>query len=98
MINAYHGDLDFQIPHLPVPLEWEALVDTAEPTGLAESSRLWKPGEAYKLRGHSFALFINRAPEPIPAEAAVEIEVPRECSGSKEDAMDGFHDVDAPSS
>ena len=67
MLNAYYGDLDFQFPHLPVHLEWEALVDTAEPTGLAEGGRLWKPGEAYKLRGHSFALFINPRGRPEPA-------------------------------
>ena len=34
MMNAYYGDLDFHFPHLPTPLVWEALVDTAEPTGL----------------------------------------------------------------
>ena len=67
MMNAYYGDLDFHFPQLPTPLTWEALVDTAEPTGLAPNElagggRLWHPGEAYKLRAHSFALFINRAP------------------------------------
>ena len=36
MMNAYHGDLDFHFPKLPTPLVWEALVDTAEPTGRAE--------------------------------------------------------------
>ena len=68
MMNAYHGDLDFCFPNLPTPLVWEALVDTAEPTGRAEPGRLWKPGEAYKLRAHSFALFINRAPNPAPMQ------------------------------
>jgi glycogen operon protein len=62
MMNAYHGDLDFHFPKLPTPLVWEALVDTAEPTGRAEPGRIGKPGEAYRLRAHSFALFINRAP------------------------------------
>jgi isoamylase len=62
MMNAYHGDLDFNFPKLPTPLLWEALVDTAEPTGRVESGRIWKPNEAYLLRAHSFALFINRAP------------------------------------
>jgi glycogen operon protein len=61
MINAYYGDLDFHFPHLPGPVAWEALVDTAEPTGLVADGRLWQPGEAYPLRPHSFALFINRA-------------------------------------
>jgi glycogen operon protein len=64
MMNAYHGDLDFHFPTLPTPLAWEALVDTAEPTGRVESGRIWEPGEAYPLRAHSFALFINRAPAP----------------------------------
>ena len=26
---------------------------------------MWQPGESYRLRGHSFALFINRAPAPL---------------------------------
>jgi len=99
ILNAYYGDLDFQFPHLPVPLEWEALVDTAEPTGLAEGGRLWKPGEAYKLRGHSFALFINRAPEPAPrAELAIDAASSPECSGPKELPGSGFDDPDAPAS
>jgi isoamylase len=63
MMNAYHGDLDFHFPRLATPMVWEGLVDTAEPSGFAEDGRLWQPGEAYRLRGHSFALFINRAPE-----------------------------------
>ncbi len=70
MMNAYYGDLDFHFPRLPTPLAWEALVDTAEPSGLAEPGRLWSPGEAYKLRRHSFALFINRAPPPAAVDDA----------------------------
>jgi glycogen operon protein len=62
MMNAYYGDLDFRFPTLPTPLVWQALVDTAEPSGLVDNGRLWQPGETYKLRAHSFALFINRAP------------------------------------
>ncbi|HEX3861908.1 MAG TPA: glycogen debranching protein GlgX [Stellaceae bacterium] len=61
MMNAYYGNLDFTFPQLPTPLVWEALVDTAEPTGLASNGRQWKPGETYRLQPHSFALFINRA-------------------------------------
>src|SRR5207237_10362938 len=66
MMNAYHGDLDFHFPRLGTPLLWEALVDTAEPTGLAKDGRLWQPGDAYPLRGHSFALFIKRSPADAP--------------------------------
>ena len=62
MMNAYYGDLDFHFPRLAEPMAWQALVDTAEPTGLADDARLWSPGETYRLRAHSFALFINRAP------------------------------------
>jgi len=81
MMNAYYDDLPFHFPDLPIPLAWEALVDTAEPTGLApslsspasgggkgggEGGHLWRPGESYQLRAHSFALFINRAPATQP--------------------------------
>src|SRR6266567_2913122 len=64
MMNAYYGDLDFRFPRLSTPLLWEALVDTAEPTGLAKGGRLYCAGESYRLRAHSFALFINRALAP----------------------------------
>ena len=60
MMSAYHGDLDFVFPELPTTMAWEALVDTAEPTGLANDGVLWKAGEAYRLRGRSLALFIDR--------------------------------------
>jgi isoamylase len=85
MMNAYSGDLDFHFPRLAVPLLWEALVDTAAPTGLAAGGRLWQPGEAYKLRGHSFALFINRAP---PAEAP--------CIGPRDAGAATRNDAPAP--
>jgi isoamylase len=62
MMNAYHGDLDFVLPHLAAPLSWQPLVDTAEPSGLVGDGRIYNPGEKYRLRGRSFALFINRAP------------------------------------
>jgi hypothetical protein len=58
--------LPFYFPHLPIPLVWEALVDTAEPTGVAKGGRLYCAGESYQLRAHSFALFINRAPAAQP--------------------------------
>jgi len=61
MMNAYHGDLDFVFPELPTAMEWEALVDTAEPSGLAQDGSLWHCGEAYRLQARSFALFIDRS-------------------------------------
>jgi isoamylase len=90
MMNAYYGDLDFRFPQLAVPLVWEALVDTAEPTGLVTGGRHWVPGEAYKLRAHSFALFINRAPA-VPPSAMVETDIlmePPRCTGSISVAAD----------
>jgi isoamylase len=81
MMNAYYGDLDFRFPRLPTRMVWEALVDTAEPTGIAKDGRLWQPGESYPLRGHSFALFINRAPADAPIARAQEVEI--ECTGPK---------------
>jgi hypothetical protein len=48
-------------PELPAQMQWEALVDTAEPTGLARDGVLWRAGEAYHLKRRSFALFIDRS-------------------------------------
>jgi glycogen operon protein len=64
MINAFHDCLDFRFPVLAAPMSWEPLVDTAQPTGRAADTKLYAPGEIYRLEGHSFALFINRAPRP----------------------------------
>jgi isoamylase len=61
MMNAYYGDLDFRFPRLAGRLAWQALVDTAEPSGLVSDPKLYVAGHAYKLRAQSFALFINRA-------------------------------------
>jgi len=83
MMNAYHGDLDFRFPRLSTPLLWEAVVDTAEPTGIAKDGRLWEPAEVYKLRGHSFALFINRAPEAVPIARLEELMTEPDCTGPK---------------
>jgi isoamylase len=83
MMNAYYGDLDFRFPRLSTPLIWEALVDTAESSGIAKDGRLWNPGETYRLRGHSFALFINRAPEDAPIAATQETVIEFECTGPK---------------
>jgi glycogen operon protein len=82
MMNAYYGDLNFRFPRLPTRMVWEALVDTAEPTGIAKDGRLWQPGEIYPLRGHSFALFINRAPADAPIARAQD-EVEFDCTGPK---------------
>jgi hypothetical protein len=73
MVNAYSEDLDFHIPSLTAPMSWEPLVDTSQPTGRVAGGRLYVPGEVYRLHGHSFALFINRAPRPelTPSEAIV---------------------------
>jgi glycogen operon protein len=61
MMNADAEELGFRIPALPDAMAWQLLVDTAEPTGLVDSDKLWRPGESYRLRPRSFALFINRA-------------------------------------
>jgi isoamylase len=62
MMNAYFEDLDFRFPLLAAAMSWEPLVDTAEPTGIVGDGRLYQPGETYRLRARSLALFINRAP------------------------------------
>jgi isoamylase len=63
MISAYHEDIDFRFPRLNATLAWEALVDTAEPSGLVTDGKRYVAGHAYRLRARSFALFINRADE-----------------------------------
>ena len=68
MLNAWHQDLEFRIPELPVTMSWERLVDTSTETGFGVNGRLFSPGEVFPLKARSFALFINRAPEkPAPA-------------------------------
>ena len=64
MMNAYHEALDFRFPVLASSMSWEPLVDTSEPTGRARNAKLYAPGEAYRLQGRSFALFIDRARRP----------------------------------
>src|SRR5262249_15399954 len=61
LMNAYYEDLEFRIPQLAVTMAWQALVDTAESTGLVRDRKLWTPQQVYPLRAHSFVLFINRA-------------------------------------
>ncbi len=63
MISAFHEDLDFRFPRLNAEVAWEALVDTAEPSGLVTDGKRYVAGHAYRLRARSFALFINRADE-----------------------------------
>jgi isoamylase len=74
MISAHYQDLDFRFPRLGASHAWEALVDTAEPSGLVSDGKLYVAGHTYRLRGRSFALFINRAGadgKPVPQEAAI---------------------------
>jgi isoamylase len=68
IINARSEDIDFTIPALAAPMSWEALLDTAQPTGRVADGRLYAPGKVYRLQARSFALFINRAPRPEPAQ------------------------------
>jgi len=35
LMNAWHEDIDFTMPALPVEMEWEALVDTTDPVAIA---------------------------------------------------------------
>jgi isoamylase len=77
MMSAHHDTLDFRFPVLAAPMSWEPLVDTSEPSGRLTQTRLYSPGEVYRLQGQSFALFINRAPRPA-TNFAVGRGVPRD--------------------
>jgi isoamylase len=61
-LNASDRDIAFRIPDLPVPMEWETLIDTADPTGLAAPGRLFSPGAVFPLKTRSFALFVDCGP------------------------------------
>src|SRR6185437_15226771 len=68
MLNAWHQELPFRVPDLPVTMKWEPLVDTSLPTGSGANGRTFSAGEVFPLKARSFALFINVAPEkPAPA-------------------------------
>ncbi len=64
MMNAYHGDLDFHFPQFTAGVAWQALVDTAEPSGIVTSRVLWRRGQVYRLQARSFALFIDSGAAP----------------------------------
>jgi isoamylase len=64
IMNAHHEALDFRLPVLATPMSWEPLIDTTETTGRAYDSKLYAAGEVFRLRAHSFALFINRVRRP----------------------------------
>jgi isoamylase len=66
MLNAYHEDLEFHLPSLPVEMSWSRLVDTAEPTGLVVADRSWNSGDIFPLKARSFVLFVD-AKTPGPA-------------------------------
>jgi isoamylase len=74
MMSAYHEDIDFHFPRLGASLAWEALVDSAEPSGLVSDGKLYVAGHTYVLRARSFVLFINRAGadgRPMPPDVAI---------------------------
>jgi glycogen operon protein len=72
MLNAWHQDLPFRIPHLPVTMQWEPLVDTSLPSGCDGDGRTFSAGQVFPLKARSFALFINGAPEkPAPTSTGL---------------------------
>jgi isoamylase len=69
LLNAGHDDIYFCIPALPVPMLWQPVIDTAQPTGFPRTQRLFSAGEVFAVEARSFALFINRGSEkPVPIE------------------------------
>jgi glycogen operon protein len=72
MLNAWHQDLPFRIPQLPVTMQWEPLVDTSLPSGCDGDGRTFSAGQVFPLKARSFALFINGAPEkPAPTSTGL---------------------------
>jgi glycogen operon protein len=64
MMNADLDECDFRIPTLSAPMWWEPIIDTSEPTGSVSTAKLYVPGDAYRLKGKSLVLLIDRSPRP----------------------------------
>jgi isoamylase len=62
LLNAHHEDIEFQLPPVPRPMRWEALIDTSEETGLADPGIEIGPEQPFLLKARSLALFIHREP------------------------------------
>jgi isoamylase len=80
MLNAYHEDIPFRVPDLPIDGRWRPLVDTSLETGIVEGGTRYIAGDVFVLKARSVALFIHeqatpyslpptglRATEPPPA-------------------------------
>jgi isoamylase len=60
LLNAHHEDIEFHAPETPQPMRWEALIDTAAETGLAEPGVTIGPDHPFRLAARSLALFSDR--------------------------------------
>ncbi len=72
IMSAHHEALDFRIPELPSAMNWELLIDTALPNGIAEPGQFYESGQAFGLQARSLALFVHRA-QPRPM-ASIELD------------------------
>jgi isoamylase len=59
LINAHHEDIEFQAPATPALMRWEAVIDTAEETGLAPPGIEIDPDRPFLLKARSLVLFSN---------------------------------------
>ena len=64
LVNAHHEDIEFLAPQTPEPMNWAALIDTAEESGMARPGITIAPDQAFTLRARSLALFCAREGEP----------------------------------
>jgi isoamylase len=60
LLNAHYEDIEFHAPETSVPMLWEAVIDTAEETGLAVPGVTIGPDRPLILRARSLALFRDR--------------------------------------
>jgi glycogen operon protein len=59
LLNAYHEDIEFTMPDLPVIMEWDLLVDTDLPSGIDRDNTRYRNGDSFTLKGRSLAVFVN---------------------------------------
>jgi isoamylase len=60
LLNAHHEDIEFHAPETPMPIRWEALIDTDCETGLAVPGIEITPDHPFVLRARSLVLFSDR--------------------------------------
>jgi len=66
LLNAYHDDIAFRVPALPIDGCWRLLVDTSLDEGVVEAGTRYVAGETFPLKARSVALLLHEQNERKP--------------------------------